>query len=198
MPAPASVIARFTASLFIHLSSGPCAVAPRSESISMPATPATATTAPSLSPCGPTIQVKPPMTAAPSTPPAVPKKVIPPLAPVATEAPVVMRRGGAEERVPISVAHVSAAAAASAPANAGQDPSSAATAATPPFATTWRALRRPPPRVNKLPETKKARSSNQPRQPTPQTVATPTASAAAAPAVVSHLTRRIARAGRDV
>jgi len=76
------------------------------------------------------------MTAAPTRPPAVPSGVIPPDTPRGTARRLVIRRGGVGENAPISVAQVSAVAAASAPANAGQLPASAASAATPPFATT--------------------------------------------------------------
>ena len=101
---------------------------------------------------------------------------------------------------PISVAQVSPVAAAIEPANAAQLPASAASAATPPFASTCRSLRRPSPPfaavVNKFDETKKARSRNKPRHPNPHTVARPIASAAAAPRRVSHLTRRTVPAAR--
>src|SRR5262245_3120497 len=145
------------------------------------------------------------MNPAPAIPPAVPSSVIPPSVPAATVVQFVIKRGGVGEWLPISVAQVSALAAASAPANQAQLPISAAKAATPPLAMTWRAFRRPssallsPPFavvVSRLDETKKARSRINPRQPNPQSVATPTASAAAAPRRVSHLTRRTARARR--
>src|SRR5437667_5077583 len=82
------------------------------------------------------------ITSAPTTPPAVPLAVIPPDAPRLTRAPVVMRRGANGEKAPSSVAQGSAAAAASAPGATHQAPNSAATAATPPFAMTCRAVRR--------------------------------------------------------
>ena len=134
------------------------------------------------------------MTAAPSTPPAVPGGVMPPDAPRGTGTQLVMSRGGVGEKTPISVAQVSAVAAARPPAKTGHQPARAATAATPPLANTCAAVRCPPPRVNRLPETKKARSRPKPRHPVPHTVAPPTASAATAPPRVSHVTRRTGRA----
>src|SRR6267143_1115848 len=190
--APLRVAARFTASLSIHRTF-PCTVAPSRESASMPTMPATATPAVNQPGCA-----NPASTAinpAPATPPIVPRSVIPPSVPAETERPLVIRRGGVRECLPISLAQVSAVAAARAPANPGQLPASAARAATPPFARTCRSFRVVD-SDNKLPDTKKARSSSKPRQPNPYIVATPTASAAAAPRPVSHLTRRTARAAR--
>src|SRR2546426_6374651 len=139
------------------------------------------------------------MTSAPATPPAVPSAVIPPEAPRVTRAPVVIRRGANGEKAPSSVAQVSAAAAASAPAVTDQAPHSAASAATPPFAMTCRVVRRGARRsaswVRRLPDRKKANSRTRPCQPRPQATAAPTASAAARPPGVSQLTRRTARAG---
>src|SRR6266566_9800990 len=189
--APASVAARFTASLSNHLTA-PCTVAPSSESNSIPRTPATTTATATL---GSNRKANAAIKAAPAIPPTVPTSVIPPSVPAGTGLPVVISRGGLREYRPISVAHVSAVAAASAPANAAQLPASAASAATPPFAKTWRSFR-----VfafdNKLDETKKARSRNRPRHPNPHVVARPTASAAVAPRRVSHLTRRTIPAAR--
>src|SRR2546422_4002185 len=62
------------------------------------------------------------------------RSLIPPDVPRDTRSPVVISRGGHGENEPISVAQVSALAAARAPAAAGQAPASAARAATPPFA----------------------------------------------------------------
>src|SRR2546428_5493988 len=108
-------------------------------------------------------------TSAPATPPAVPSAVIPPDAPRVTRAAVVISRGANGEKAPSSVAQVSAAAAASAPAATDQAPHSAATAATPPFATTWRAVRRggrpPANRGGELPRQEEAERRTQPRPP---------------------------------
>jgi hypothetical protein len=56
--------------------------------------------------------------------------------PAGTGLQFVIKRGMVRERDPISVAHVSAVAADSAPANAAQFAASAASAATPPLAIT--------------------------------------------------------------
>src|SRR5712692_4370395 len=98
-----------------------------SESASIPATPATTRTP--NSGARPELHVRVARAAiptAPTTPPAVPRTVIPPELPRGTRAQVVMTRGGKGENAPISVAHVSAVAAASAPAAALQDPNRAA------------------------------------------------------------------------
>src|SRR5207302_312240 len=123
----------------------PWSVAPSSESASMPATPAPVTVAnPGAAHRGPNTWASQAIVAAPATPPSVPSAVIPPDVPRVTRRPDVMRRGGKGENAPISVAHVSAAAAAIAPAAAAHAPNSAATAATPPLASTCRADRRSP------------------------------------------------------
>src|SRR5437763_13505265 len=123
------------------------------------------------------------MGAAPATPPADPSAVIPPEAPLVTRAPLVISRGGNGENDPISVAQVSAVAAASAPVATDHAPLSAATAATPPFATTWRAVRRGPRpsarRPSRLPDTKKTNRTKRPAGPRPQPTAVPTPAAAA-------------------
>src|SRR5688572_33034517 len=75
---------------------------------------------------------------------------MPPEAPGGTTRPVTIDRGGEGDRTPISLAQVSAAAAARAPSAAArprrQPPADAAsaTAAIPPFASTWTASRRWP------------------------------------------------------
>src|SRR5882762_2998979 len=120
----------------------PCSVAPKTESASMPATPAaTSVTNPGAMPRGERPCVSPAMTAAPATPPSVSNAVMTPDVPRVTLFPEVMRRGANGEYAPISVAHVSAAAAAMAPAAPAHEPSNAASRATPPLASTWCALR---------------------------------------------------------
>src|SRR3989475_467292 len=224
--APHSVAARFTASLSSHRKplmrrtgwwhtvfprsnraphSGhsclPCTVAPSSESATIPATPAPAISAadPGAAPWGRKASASRAIITAPAAPPSEPKTVIPPDVPRGTCRPLVMSRGAKGEKAPISVAQVSAAAAASAPAAIGHALNSAATAATPPFASTCRAVRRGARRsascVRRLPERKKTRSNTRPRHETPHVTAPPTASAATTPSGVSHLTRRTARAG---
>jgi len=91
-----------------------------------------------------------PMSAAPPAAPAVPSAVTAPESPWQAIRHVVMRRGSLVLQRPISVPHVSAVAAAMAPAaapNAAGHPTipcaSAASAAIPPFAATW-SHRRPP------------------------------------------------------
>src|ERR1043166_6862148 len=121
-------------------------------------------------------------------PPTVPTSVIPPSVPADTRAQLVISRGGVGEWVPISVAHVSAFAAASAPANHSQLPARAARAAMPPFAMTCRSLRAVPLRDKKVDRTKKARRNTIPRHPSPHSVVRPTAAAATAPRRVSPLT----------
>src|SRR5207302_1908005 len=177
----------------------PWRVAPSSESTTIPDTPAPATSAadPGAVPRGVRAWANQAMVTAPATPPSVPRAVMPPDVPRVTRRPDVMRRGAKGEKAPISVAHVSAAAAAIAPAAAVHAPSSAATVATPPLATTCRALRRGLCRsascVRRLPESRNAASSASPRQPRPHVVPAPTAQAAISPPRVSHLTRRAAR-----
>src|SRR5207237_3600671 len=177
----------------------PWSVAPSSESTNIPATPAPATSAadPGAVPRGVSTRANQAMTTAPATPPSVPSAVIPPDVPRVTRRPEVRRRGGMGESAPISVAHVSAAAAAIAPAAADHAPNSAATAATPPLASTCRAVRRGPRRSasweRTLPERKNAASSASAPQPRPHVVPAPTAQAATSPPRVSHLTRRAAR-----
>src|SRR5690242_19203730 len=148
----------------------------------MPATPAAATTSHGA---GPSAAASVAIITAPAMPPAVPRVVIPPDVPAGTGAPVVRSRGGMGENAPISVAQVSAVAAARAPANAGQPPAIAATAATPPLARTWRAVRRPPGPpdhcVRRLPERKNAYSSSKPDHSNPATTPPPTTTAAARP-----------------
>src|ERR671938_89793 len=75
----------------------------------------------------------------------------PPDVPAGTACQLVMRRGGAAARVPISVPQVSAAEAASAPAPSTDQPlqgatteDTAARANIPPLARTWAASRAPP------------------------------------------------------
>ena len=130
--APESVAARFTASLSIHRTF-PCTVAPSRESTSMPTTPARAMV---NAPRCPNPYDSPAINPAPAIPPVVPRSDTPPSVPVGTGFPVVINRGGVLECLPISVAHVSAVAAANAPANNTQAPATAASAATPPFART--------------------------------------------------------------
>src|SRR5437870_277992 len=122
-PAPTSVAARFTPSLSSHrhpLASRtgswhtvlprsnrasqaghsylPCSVAPRKESASIPATPAAVSvTNPGAMPRGAKAAVNPEISAAPATPPSVPRTVIPPEVPRVTLPPEVMRRGGKGE-----------------------------------------------------------------------------------------------------
>src|SRR2546429_4388257 len=160
----------------------PWSVAPSSESASMPATPAPVTVAnPGAAPRGPNTWASQAIVAAPATPPRVPSAVIPPDVPRVTRRPDVMRRGGKGANAPISVAHVSAAAAAIAPAAAVHAPSSAATVATPPLATTWRAVRRGLCRsatwVRRLPERRNAASNANPPQPRAHVRPAPTAPA---------------------
>src|SRR2546429_9935132 len=85
-------------------------------------------------------------------------------------------------------------AAAMAPLAALHAPNSAATVATPPLASTCRAVRRGPCRsaswVRRLPERRNAPSSASPPQPRPHVVPAPTAQAAISPSRVSHFTRR--------
>src|SRR2546426_5379104 len=121
--APTSVAARFTPSLSSHrqpLASRtgswhtvmprsnrasqaghsylPCSVAPRKESASIPATPAAVSvTNPGAMPRGAKAAVNPEISAAPATPPSVPRAVIPPEVPRVTLPPEVMRRGGKGE-----------------------------------------------------------------------------------------------------
>src|SRR6267142_784369 len=171
--APPSVAARFTTSLSNHRTA-PCTVAPNTESSSMPMIPAAATIGaiqPWWADPGPMARrssntVNAAISPAPTTPPAVPRSVIPPSVPAGTGVPLVIRRGGVRECLPISLAQVSAVAAAIAPANPAQLPAKAASAATPPLASTWRSFL-----VvdfdKRLPDTKKARSSSNPRQPNP-------------------------------
>src|SRR5439155_12476424 len=139
----------------------PWSVAPSSESASMPATPAPVRVAnPGATPRGASACASHAITRAPATPPSVPRAVIPPDVPRVTRRPEVMRRGGKGEKAPTSVAHVSAAAAAMAPLAALHAPNSAATVATPPLASTCRAVRRGPCRsaswVRRLPERRNA------------------------------------------
>src|SRR6266581_985215 len=121
--APTSVAARFTPSLSSHrqpLASRtgswhtvlprsnrashaghsylPCSVAPKRESASIPATPAAVSvTNPGAMPRGAKAAVNPAISAAPATPPSVPRAVIPPEVPRVTLTPEVMRRGGKGE-----------------------------------------------------------------------------------------------------
>src|SRR5437879_1092828 len=178
----------------------PCSVAPSRESASMPAKPALTRVAnPGATPRGASETTSPAISVAPATPPSVPSAVIPPEVPRVTRRQDVTRRGGRGEKAPISVAQVSAAAAATAPAAADHDPSSAAIAATPPFASTCLALRSGARRsascVRRLPESKKAASTASPGQPNPHATPNPTPQAATSPPGVSHLTRRTARSG---
>src|SRR5947208_2571919 len=226
--APTSVVARFTPSLSSHrqpLTSRigswhtvsprsdrashlghayiPCTVAPRTESATMPNTPAAVPVANPAAmltvPRGATSCASPAMSAAPTTPPADPSTVIPPEVPRDTSAPVVISRGGTREKDPISVAQVSAVAAAKAPVATAHMPASAASAATPPLATTWRAVRRGPrPSAkwpSRLPDRKNTSRSARPGHPRPQPTAAPTATAAATPPRVSQVTLRTGRAG---
>src|SRR5207248_8666653 len=147
----------------------PWRVAPSSESASIPATPAPVRVAnPGATPRGARACASHAITSAPATAPIVPRAVMPPDVPRVTRRPDVMRRGAKGEKAPISVAQVSAAAAAIAPAAAVHAPSSAATVATPPLATTCRALRRGLCRsascVRRLPESRNAASSASPRE----------------------------------
>src|SRR5207253_8755065 len=91
-------------------------------------------TKPGAAPRGANTYANQAMVTAPATPPSVPRAVMPPEVPRATRRPEVRSRGGKGEKAPISVAHVSAAAAAMAPAAAVHAPSSAASVATPPLA----------------------------------------------------------------
>src|SRR3990172_1978238 len=103
--------------------------------------------------------------------------------------------GGGEGGAPIWVARVSACAVASEPTSIAQPISgfhgttTAPTAAQPPFAMTWRALRRGCRSfhaVSRLPDRKNSVSSARPLTPAPQTTSAPTTTAAAAPRVVSQ------------
>src|SRR5258708_39649867 len=162
----------------------------------MPAMPATATTTHGT---GPSVVASVAISSPPPTPPAVPSTVIPPDVPAGPGAPVVPSRGATGENAPISVAQVSAVAAARAPANAGQPPANAAAAAAPPFARTWRAVRRPPGPpdhcVRRLPERKNAERRRRPDHSDPAAALPATTHAPARPSAVSHFTRRTARAG---
>src|SRR5687768_2451272 len=119
-----------------------CTVAPRRESAVVPAIPPA--TAPATAPSGhPLIHASNATNAAPASPPALPSNVTPPDVPVGSGRPVVIDRGELSARVPISVAHVSAAAAARAPApttvqaaDTWRSDISAAKAKRPPFART--------------------------------------------------------------
>src|SRR5437870_5017736 len=76
----------------------PCSVAPRKEPASIPATPAAVSvTNPGAMPRGAKAAVNPEISAAPATPPSVPRAVIPPEVPRVTLPPEVMRRGGKGE-----------------------------------------------------------------------------------------------------
>src|SRR2546422_94997 len=76
----------------------PCSVAPRKEPASIPATPAAVSvTNPGAMPRGAKAAVNPEISAAPATPPSVPRAVIPPEVPRVTLPPEVMRRGGEGE-----------------------------------------------------------------------------------------------------
>ncbi len=88
------------------------------------------------------------MNAAPHTDATIPAPETAPDVPGGTDSQLVIIRGGSAERVPTSVPHVSAVAAASAPApsaiHAGEgmmSESRAAAPKTPPFASTWTASR---------------------------------------------------------
>lgn len=163
-----------------------CSVAPSSESSSMPDTPARVTIAAPRASVSPVAHAVAAMTAAPSRPPEVPRTVMPPEVPGATFAPLVMSRGGVALRPPISVDQVSAAAAATAPANAttnaGWSPASNAhPAATPPLAKTCAGRRRPPPGVSREEPARKTSRGTNPRQPVPAHTAVPIARALAVP-----------------
>ena len=91
-----------------------------------------------------------PSQSAPAISASVPGNVIPPESPAATGRNVRIERGGRRASVPISVAHVSAVAAAYAPANANAQRTSwvgtqatAHAVATPPLASTCNASRGP-------------------------------------------------------
>src|SRR5581483_812174 len=126
-----------------------------------------------------------------------PSAVTPPDMPAATGSNVTIERGRTRDAVPISVPHVSADAAASAPAKAAAErelPPSRQTAATPPFASTWRPsrgpalasaiaarLRSPPIRERSVHGTKKANSTPAARTPPVPNVSVPVTHAASAP-----------------
>ena len=116
----------------------PWSVAPNRESISIPIIPAATIHAADRGAMslGSKILATPAIAPAPANPPPIPRSEIPPDVPLGTGRPVVSSRGGVGENAPISVAQVSAAAAASAPAATVHCPHSAATAATPPLAIT--------------------------------------------------------------
>src|SRR5947209_7641124 len=203
-----------------------CSVAPSSESTVAPAMPAIGMMASSRMPtpntAGPRklmptsepastyasrrpIGATSPIQSAPPISAAVPAGVIPPDMPVENGRKVTMDRGVCRASVPISVAHVSAVAAAYAPANASAQRRSCANAkptahavATPPFASTCNASRAPclptstsarlrarPTRDNATDEPKNAsKISVKPAVPAPY-VSVPTTNAAIAPDRVS-------------
>src|SRR6202040_763697 len=118
-----------------------CTVAPSRESASAPATPPIVTATNGTGQLAST--VAPPMNRAPATPAAVPAREMPPEVPGSTLLPEIIDIGRPATRVPISVAHVSAADAASAPAPIASHTGDAATrdpraapAYTPPLANT--------------------------------------------------------------
>src|ERR1700678_3112717 len=220
--APPSVAAKFTASLSIQATPWckrvgdpqacgfvsqarshcghqrrACNAAPIAESASDPAMPAKTTGANGATPVADAHNAT---TAAPAIEAPVPAAVIPPDKPVATRRNVKIERGGWEDNTPISVAHVSAAAAANAPAKAAAnaalpcDANSAQTAATPPLANTSRASRGPslpasfnarlraePIRESSADGTKNANNTAAAGQPPAPNVAEPTSHAATAP-----------------
>src|SRR5258706_8185444 len=119
-----------------------CTVAPSRESAIAPVTPPIATATNGTGQLA--SMVTAPTNSAPTTAAAVPAREMPPEVPASTLLPEIMDIGQAATRVPISVAHVSAADAARAPAPIAnhtcdgdiRDPS-AAPANTPPLANTW-------------------------------------------------------------
>lgn len=142
---------------------------------------------------------------------AQPSGVTPPDAPGGSGRPLTIERGGAAARTPISLAQVSAAAAARAPSAAERPgphpaaPRASAPAATPPFASTWTASRRWPfaaatsptrrfRRERALPVTKKAIRPRLAGRPPNPNVAAPRPAAARPPSAVSAPRRQPAPA----
>ena len=122
-----------------------CSDAPRTESESAPTMPPAKT---GKNARGTSRRAARATNSAPTISASVPWNVTPPERPVAMRSRVKIERGRPRASVPISVAHVSAAAAANAPANAGTNRASrklasAHNAAMPPFATTCMPSRAP-------------------------------------------------------
>jgi hypothetical protein len=149
-PPPHAVAAKLISELPAHRHRSSM-VAPKKLSKNAPVNPAAATAKkmPAGSEAPPKSAAIPPMSRVPAAVPAVPRGVIPPERPWRTTAHVVTRRGGLGLQRPSSVPHVSAVAAAIAPAatakargHAVRPWMTAASAATPPLAATW-SQRRP-------------------------------------------------------